>query len=95
MYPTVVIVLVETQRSMADFCEISPSIAIRLKGPTASQARPATSGRFSFAVGPVYNTMTYELESQPSRTVQNPGGQEHGLKEVVLEEKESQGGTIG
>ena len=83
MYPTVVMVLVETQRSMADICEISPSNASRLAGPVASEARPATLGHLSFAVGPVHSATDNEAESQRSRALQSQGGQEHG--EVILE----------
>ena len=44
MYPTIVIVLVETQRSMTDICEISSSGASGLAGPVASdhEAHAAT-----------------------------------------------------
>ena len=43
MYPTVVILLVETHRSMMDICDISPSNASKFTGPAlASEARPAT-----------------------------------------------------
>ena len=45
MYPTVVILLVETQRSMVDVCEVSPS------GPVAPDARPTTLGHLSCVVG--------------------------------------------
>jgi len=62
MYPTVVILLVETQRSMTDICEISPSNASKLAA--SSEARPATSGHLSFAVGPVDITTDDEAESQ-------------------------------
>ena len=48
IYPTVVIVLVESQRSMADICEISPSIANRIAGQATSETRQATLGHLSF-----------------------------------------------
>ena len=89
MYPTVVIVLVETQRSMADICEIGPPNASQLAGPVASEARPATLGHLSFAVGPVHTTDD-EAESQRSCVLQSQGGQEHGLQDVILEVKENQ-----
>ena len=95
MYPTVVILLVETQRSMTDICEISPSNASKLAAPVASEARPATLGHFSFVVGPVHPTTSGEAESQLSRGLQSQGGQEHGLEEITLEVKESQVGTSG
>ena len=79
MYPTVVIVLVETQRSMADVCEISPSDASRLAGPLACESRPATLGRLSFAVGLVH-TAGNEAGSQRSRALQSQGRQERGLE---------------
>jgi len=94
MYPTVVIVLVETQRSMMDVCEINPSDAGKLVAPVGSdtsEARPATSGHLSFAVGSVHSTTDNETESQRSRALQSQGGQEHGLEEVILEVTESQG----
>ena len=94
MYPTLVILLVETQRSMPEICEISPSNTRKLAGPVASEARPATLGHLSFAVGPVYSTTDNEAESQGSRTLQSQGGQEYGL-EVILEMKESQVGASG
>ena len=63
MYPTVVIVLVETQRSilrsMPDIYEISLSNATKL---AASEARPATPGHLSFAVGSVHSTTDNETE---------------------------------
>jgi len=89
MYPTVVIILVETQRSMADVCEISPSNAGRLAAPVASEVRPASLGHLPFAVGPVHSTTDNEAESQRSRALESQGGQEHGLEEVILEVKES------
>jgi len=95
MYPTVVTVLVETQRSMTDVCEISPSNAGRLAAPAGSEARPATFGHLSFAAGPVHSTTDNEAESQRSRVLQSQGGQEHGLEEVILEVKESQVGSSG
>jgi len=77
MYPTVVIVLVETQRSMTDIC----SNASRVAGPVASEAHPATLGHLSVAVGPVHSMTDNEVESQRSRALQSQG---RGL-EVVLD----------
>ena len=91
MYPTLVIVLIETQRSMMDVCETSPSNASGPMGPVASQARSTTSGRLSFAVGPGHSTTDSEVESQRSRALQSQGGEEHGLEEVILELKEESG----
>jgi len=95
MYPTVVIVLVETQCSITDVCEISPSNASKFVGPVASNARPAALGHLSFPVGPVHSTTDDEAESQRSHALQSQGGQEHGLEEVILEIKEGQVGTSG
>ena len=89
MYPTVVILLVETQRSMTDVWEISPSIAGRLAGPALPEAPPATFRHLSFTVEPVQSMTDNEAVSQRSRVVQSQSGQEHGL-EVILEVKESQ-----
>ena len=96
MYPTVVILLLETQRSMTDICEISPSIATKLaaRGPVTSKARPVTLGHLSFAVEPVHaSTADNEAESQRSRTLRSQDGQEKGLEEAILEVKEPQIGT--
>ena len=83
MYPTVVILLVETQRSMMDVCGISLSNATELAGPEASQARPATSGHLSFAVLPIHSTVDNEAGFLRLRALQSKGGQEHGLEEEV------------
>jgi len=95
MYPTVVVVLVESQRSMTDICEISPSNASKFAGPQASDVRPATLGHLSFAGGPIYTTMDMESEYQRSRVLQSQGGQESDPQNVVLEVKESRACTSG
>jgi len=95
MYPAVVIVLVETQRSITDVCEISPSNASKFPGPLASEARHATLGHLSFAVGPIDTTVDNESEYQRSRMLQSQGGHEYGLEEAIPEEKESQAVTSG
>ena len=77
MYPTVVILLVETQRSMVDVCDISPLNASELAGPAASEARPATLGHISFARGLVHSTTDNEAESRRPRALQSQGGREH------------------
>jgi len=85
MYPTIVIVMVETQRSMTDICEItSPSNAIRLAGPVGSdpEARPATLGHLSFAIN---STMDNESESRPSHALQSQDVEERGLENDILE----------
>jgi len=89
MYPTVVILLVETQRSMTDICEISPSNRSKLAGPAASEAWPAPVGHLFFAVGQVHSRTDNEAESQRSHALQSQDGQERGLEEVILEVKES------
>jgi len=81
----VVIVLIETQRSMTDICEVIPSNASKPAAPVSSEARPATLGHLSFVVGPVCNPTDNEAESQRSRTLQSQDGQEHGMEEVILE----------
>jgi len=92
----VVIVLVETQRSMTDICEISPSNAGKLAAPVGSEACPATPGHLFFAVAPAHSTTDHEAEPQRSRALRSQGGQEHGLGEgVILEVKESQVSTSG
>jgi len=92
MYPTVVIILVKTQRSITDVCESRPSNARIPAGPVASEARPATLGHLSFAAGPVHSVTDNEGEAQYSGALWVHGGWEHGLEEVILE-KESQVGT--
>ena len=88
MYPTVVMVLVDTQRSMMDVCEISPSNASKLAGPVSSEAHPATSGQIFFAAGqPVHSTTEKEAGSQSSCTLQSQGAEDHGLDEVIFEVK--------
>ena len=95
MYPTVVVLLVETQRSMTDICEISSSNAGGLAGPVVSEARSTTLGQLSFGVGPIYSTTDNEAESQHSRTLQSHGGQEYDLERVTLEINDSHAGTSG
>ena len=91
MYPTLVVLLVQIQRSMTDICEISPSNASRPAGPLASETRHATLGHLSFAVGSVHSTTDIEAKSQHSDALQSQSGQEHRL-EVVLEAKDSESG---
>ena len=84
MYPTVVMVLVETQRSMVDVCEISTPNASKLVGPVASEPRPATPGHLSLAGGPIRGKMDNEAEPQRSHVLQSQGGQEHDLERLPL-----------
>ena len=94
MYPTVLMILVETQRLMtADICE-SLGNANKPAGPQASEARPATSGHLYFADGPIRATMHNESESQHLRTWQSQHGQEHNLEKDILEVKESRASCI-
>ena len=83
MYPTVVILLVETQRSMADICEISSSSAGRLAGPVVSEAHPATLGHLSFAV--MNSTTDNDTKSLSSRASHSGDVQERDLEKVILE----------
>ena len=71
MYPTLVIVLIETQRSITDVCEIGPLNASKPDGPVASEARSTTLGHLSFAVGPIHSTADNRAESQRSRASQS------------------------
>jgi len=91
MYPTVVIVLVETQRSMTDVWEINLSNASKLVGPVASQPHAATLGHLSLAVGQMDCTTDNDSEFQGSRVLQSQDRQEHGLEKVILEVKKSSG----
>ena len=69
MYPTVVVLLIETQRSMTDICEINLPNRSKPAGPVAFEARPTTIGHLSFAVGPVHSATDNEAESQYSRNL--------------------------
>ena len=90
MYPTVVIVLVETQRSMTDICEISSLSATKLADPMASEARYATLGRLSLADGPVQSITGAKAEFWPSSTFRSQDGQGHDLEEVIVEVKDAE-----
>ena len=86
MYPTIVVVLVETQRSMTDICEIGPSNASKIAGSVAfdHEARAATLGHLSFAAaGPISSEMDNEAESPPSCELQGRGVQERGLEKAI------------
>ena len=83
MYPTVVIVLVETQRSMTDICEINVPNAGRLANPMASESRAATLGHLSFAV--MNSTTDNDTKSLSSRASQSKDVQERDLEKVILE----------
>ena len=80
-----VVVLVETQRSMADICEVSPSNASKLAGPVASQAGACapTPEYIPFSFESIHSTIENELESQVPRVV-GTDGQEHGLEKAIL-----------
>ena len=95
MYPTIVyivpsIVLAKTRRSTTDIYELGLSNASRHAGPVVSDhdARAATSGHPSFAVGPIDSAMDNETESPPSRALQTEDVRERGLKKIILEVKE-------
>ena len=93
MYPTVVILLIETQRSMTDICEISLSNGSKTADLVAAEAHPATLGYLSFAVGPAHSvTRDDKVESQCSPGLWSQGRQEYST-EVNLDVKESQVGT--
>ena len=78
MYPTLVIVMVETQRSMADICEISPWNTGKIVCPAASLAM----GHLSRAVWSIHSGMENTSEYLHSRgfELQSRDGQEHGLE---------------
>jgi len=82
MYPTVVVVLVETQCLMTDIYECPPPNASTRVGPVASGVRAAGSA------------MDKEAESPPSRALQSEHVQERGLEKVILEVEESRVSTI-
>ena len=91
-----VIVLVETRRSVVDVCEINLSnTSGKLGAPVGSEALPGTLGRISFAIGPVHSKTDDEAESQRSRVFQSQGGQENRPEQVILEVKESHVGLVG
>ena len=72
MYPTVMILLVQSQRSMADICVISPSNPSKFVGPAVPEARPtALEHPRSIAVRQIYDTMDDEVEPRHSRTLQS------------------------
>ena len=81
MYPTIVTILAETQRSMTDMCQISLPNASKLAiaGPAASEAHATTLGHPSFAALNI--TIDNEAESPPSRLVRSQDLQERGLGE--------------
>ena len=80
-----VVILVETQRSMTDIYETSLSDARRLAGLEASdlEARATTLGYPSFAAGPANSGMDHEADSSPSRVLQSRDIQERGLEKVI------------
>ena len=70
MYPTVVIVLVETQLSMMDVYEISSFSASEPAGQVVFETRLVTLEPISFAVGPLHGgTTDNEAESQRQCTL--------------------------
>ena len=86
MYPTLVLVLIKTQRSMTDVCEVGSLNASKpAAGPAVSQARSTTLGPLSFALGPMHSTTDDDAESQRSRALQSQGEQEHESEEDILE----------
>ena len=83
MIVPLVVVLVETQRSMADICEISPLNASKFAGLVAFQAEACAptldSEYIPFSFASIHSTMENELESH-----QSTDGQEHGLEKASL-----------
>jgi len=81
MYPTIVIVLAETQRSMTDIWEIGLPNASRLAVPgVVSEAHAAS-------------VIDIRAGSLPSRALHSEDVQERGLEKAVLEVKESRVST--
>ena len=64
------VILVETQRSMTDICEISSWGLSRLTRPVASEARAAMDN-------------LNEAESPPSRALQSRDAQERDLEKAI------------
>ena len=89
MYPTIVIVLVETRRSMEDICELNLLPGL--------EARAATLGHPSLAIEPINSVVGDEAESPSSPALQSQDVQGRGLENVILEVNihESQVSTIG
>ena len=90
MYPTLVMVLVETRCSMTDMWEISPSNVSQIAGPVASEDCPAILGHLFFTASQIHSTMDSEVESQPLWALRAQDGQEHESENVIVEVKESQ-----
>ena len=88
MYPTIVVVLVETQRSMVDICEIGPSSAGRSAGAVVSDHEAHAAGlghhHSECAVGPINSTMDNEAESSPCSALRQDM-QKRRLEKVILE----------
>ena len=81
-----VIMLVETQRSMTDICDSITSIVMAGLAVPDHEARAATLGHPSFAVGAANNGVDGEAHSSQSRTLRSLGVQERGLeKDIQLE----------
>ena len=78
-----VLVLVETQRSMAEICETSPSNVASSVVSLAKNCAPDIS------FGSIHDIMEKELESQGSCALQSLDGQGHGFEKATLEVKES------
>ena len=81
MYPTVVIIIVETQRSMADVCEFSSST----QTCTSGTILPTTPNRLSFPVEARQAVTPMDKESRYERfcTLQVEDGQKHDREKVV------------
>ena len=73
MYPTIVVVLVETRRSMADICEIVPSNASQIAGAAASDHEA------HLAVEPINSVISDEAAAPPFRALERQDVQERGL----------------
>ena len=90
MYPTMVVVLVESQRSMTDVCGVNQSNAAQAVELGPSEARAATLGHpISFAVGPNQYTMNREYITTVPLQSRYSGGPKHGVIDIAEKESHS------
>ena len=77
MYPAIVILLVETQRSMTVICGISPSNTLNGVSPPALRPMTLEQPPFEFAVGPDEGAIDSVPHPSLSRALQSHDGQEN------------------
>ena len=84
------IVLIETQRSMTDICEIDLSNGSKPTDPVTSEAHLATLGYLPFAVKPAHSVATDKAaESRCLRDLRSQGRRGYDMDGVILDAKES------